>query len=57
MEKAKVILLTLVLVSGCTATNHTSTNTWIMPTVETHPEERYVADKAPVIPVEIKKLD
>ena len=56
-EKAKIVLFLLVLVSGCTATNHTSDNVWILPTVDTHPEERQAADKHPVIPVEIKILD
>ena len=55
----KKLLILFILVGGCTKTaNQKSTSgIWILPTVETHPEERTVADKHPVIPVEIKKLD
>ncbi len=51
----KIVFCFWIMVSGCTTTSHQSA-TWILPTVETHPEERYVADKAPVIPVQIETL-
>ncbi len=43
------------MASGCTITSQES-SIWILPSVETHPEERYVADKAPVIPVLIENI-
>tara|TARA_Y100001938_G_C7893180_1_gene330771 strand:- start:476 stop:652 length:177 start_codon:yes stop_codon:yes gene_type:complete len=52
----KFFLCFWIMVSGCTTTSHQSAKTWILPTVETHPEEQYVADKAPVIPVEIENI-
>ena len=48
------LLLIFVLVGGCTAGQ---LKTFVLPTVETHPEERQVADKHPVIPVLIEKID
>ena len=51
----KIFFCFWIMVSGCTTTSHQSA-TWILPTVETHPEESYVADKAPVIPVQIETL-
>jgi len=54
MEKTKVVLFLFVLISGCASA---TSNTWILPKVDTHPDERKVADRHPVIPVEIKILD
>ena len=47
----RTVFLFLVLVS-CTTTNHT----WVLPTVETSPEERRVLLAVPVVPVEIQDL-
>jgi hypothetical protein len=54
----KNLIVIFILVGGCTTTaNQKSTSgTWILPTVETHPEERTVADSYPVEPVVIEKL-
>ena len=55
----KNLLILFILVGGCTTTaNQKSTSgVWILPTVETHPEERTVADSHTVIPVVIEKLN
>ena len=55
----KNLIVIFILVGGCTTTaNQTSkSSSWILPTVETHPEERTVADSHPVIPVVIEKLN
>ena len=54
----KNLIVIFILVGGCTTTaNQKSTSgVWILPEVETHPEERTVADSHPVIPVTIEKL-
>ena len=54
----KNLIVIFILVGGCTTTaSHKSTSgVWILPTVETHPEERTVADSYPVEPVTIEKL-
>ena len=51
----KNLLIVFLLVGGCTTTA-SQKSTWILPTVETHPEERTVATKHPVIPVTVEKL-
>jgi len=51
----KFFLCFWIMASGCTITSQES-SIWILPSVETHPEERYVADKAPVIPVLIENI-
>jgi len=56
------LFILFVLVSGCTASQPKQSAVkqsavWILPTVETHPEERTVATRHPVIPVIIEKLD
>ena len=55
----KNLLIVFLLVGGCTTTasQKSTSSTWILPTVETHPEERTVATQHPVIPVLIEKLD
>tara|TARA_E500000318_G_scaffold61537_1_gene57100 strand:+ start:41 stop:208 length:168 start_codon:yes stop_codon:yes gene_type:complete len=53
----KKLFIIFVLVGGCTTSQHKQSNVWILPTVETHPEERTVATRHPVIPVIIEKLD
>ena len=52
----KKLFIIFVLVSGCTASQHQQSSVWILPTVETHPEERTVATQHPVIPVLIEEL-
>ena len=54
----KNLIVIFILVGGCTQTaNQKSTSSsWILPTVKTHPEERTVADSYPVEPVTIEKL-
>lgn len=51
------LFILFVLVSGCTASQPKQSTVWILPTVDTHPEERTVATRHPVIPVIIEKLD
>ena len=51
MEKIKIIFILIIMVSGCTTANRT----FVLPSVTTYPEERQVANKAPVIPVIIQK--
>ena len=55
----KNLIIIFMLVGGCTTTasQKSTSGTWILPTVETHPEERTVADSHPVIPVTIEKLN
>ena len=55
----KNLLILFILVGGCTTTasQKSTGGVWILPTVETHPEERTVADSYPVIPVTIEKLN
>ena len=48
----RTVFLFLVLVS-CTTTNHT----WVLPTVETFPEERRVLLAVPVVPLDIQDLN
>ena len=52
----KNLIILFILVGGCTMTA-SQKSTWVLPTVETHPEERTVADSHPVIPVTIEKLN
>ena len=58
----KNLIIIFILVGGCTTTTNqkstssSSSSSWILPTVETHPEERTVADSYPVEPVTIEKL-
>ena len=55
----KNLIILFILVGGCTTTasQKSTSGTWILPSVETHPEERTVADSHPVIPVIIEKLN
>lgn len=48
------LIVIFVLASGCSSTSQQ--NSFILPTVETHPEERQVHDSYPVEPVVIEKL-
>ena len=54
MENLKKLKFSIVglLFFGCAGSN-----TFIMKEVYTYPEERYVLEAVPVIPVEIKELD
>ena len=54
MENLKKLKFSIValLLFGCAGSN-----TFIMKEVYTYPEERYVLEAVPVIPVEIKELD
>ena len=47
------LLVIFVLASGCSSASQQ--NSFILPTVETHPEERQVHDSYPVEPVVIEK--
>lgn len=49
------LIILCVLVSGCSSST-SQHKTWILPTVETHPEERQVHNSYPVEPVVIEKL-
>jgi len=49
------LIILCVLVSGCSSST-SQLKTWILPTVETHPEETKVHDSYPVEPVVIEKL-
>jgi len=54
----KNLIVIFILVGGCTTTTNqkSTSSSWILPPVETHPEERTVADSYPVAPVTIEKL-
>ena len=54
----KNLIVIFIPVGGCTTTANqkSKSSSWILPTVETHPEERTVADSYPVEPVTIEKL-
>lgn len=49
------LIVIFVLASGCSSTSQLKT--FILPTVDTHPEERQVHDTYPVVPVLIEELN
>ena len=51
LKKLKFSIVALLLFG------YAGSNTFIMKEVYTYPEERYVLEAVPVIPVEIKELD
>tara|TARA_B100000683_G_C12012181_1_gene358426 strand:- start:226 stop:405 length:180 start_codon:yes stop_codon:yes gene_type:complete len=55
-----IILLFFIFLVGCSgyhAEQLKINDTFVMPKVETSPEERYVADQHPVEPVIVKELN
>jgi hypothetical protein len=49
------LIVIFVLASGCSSTSQQ--NSFILPTVETHPEERQVHDTYPIVSVLIEELN
>ena len=56
LKNLKFSILVLLFLSGCAGNESVSKKTFILDPAITYPEERYVLEAVPVIPVEIELL-